>query len=393
MTQPSKTTQKMIPPKQNPTTQEQKMTKDIDALCGISITAKGNDTAEILVYDQIGANSWTGEGLTAKAFAEKLSSMGKLKNINVRINSPGGSVFDGTAIYNTLKNNPAKVTTIIDGAALSVASIIAMAGDEIRMAKNGYLMIHDPSGVARGGANDMRKMAEMLDTVKASLVTTYAERSKQSPEKIAEMMTAETWMTANEAKDLGFVDSVTESLAVAASFDATNFANAPEGFMSLVNSKPIPKQETKKMENEKPQAATIAEIKAACEGATSEFIIAQIEAQATLAQAITAHAKALAAKLKAETEAHAKQIENAKIAHNQEIEALKAAQAKPGVKPVASGEKIEGEDSDPIAAYEGKLVEAKKSGLPADKAAAKVAKENPELRQAYIEAVNAKRVR
>jgi ATP-dependent Clp endopeptidase proteolytic subunit ClpP len=368
------------------------MTATPDALCGISITAKGNDTAEILVYDQIGQNSWTGEGLTAKAFAEKLSAMGKLKNINVRINSPGGSVFDGTAIYNTLKNNPAKVTTIIDGAALSVASIIAMAGDEIRMAKNGYLMIHDPSGVARGGAGDMRKMAEMLDTVKNSLVTTYAERSKQSPEKIAEMMTAETWMTASEAKELGFVDSVTESLAVAASFDAANFANAPEGFMSLVNSKPIPVKETKKMDDNKPQPATIADIKANCEGASSEFILAQIEAGATLAQVLVAHNKALVAKLQSEKELHAKQIENAKTAHNQEIEALKAAAAKPGVKPVASGETIEGDDSDPVTAYEGKLIEAKKTMEPA-KAAAFVARHNPELRLAYIEAVNARRTR
>jgi ATP-dependent Clp protease protease subunit len=369
------------------------MTTNPDALCGITFTAKGNDTAEILVYDQIGANSWTGEGLTAKAFAEKLSSMGKLKNIHVRINSPGGSVFDGTAIYNTLKNNPAKVTTIIDGAALSVASIIAMAGDEIRMAKNGYLMIHDPSGVARGGAGEMRKMAEMLDTVKASLVTTYAERSKQSPEKVAEMMTAETWMTAAEAKDLGFVDSVTESLAVAASFDAANFANAPEGFMSLVNSKPIPKQEQKTMSDEnKTVAATSAEIRAACEGASSDFILNQIEAGATLAQAITAHAKVLSAKLKSETELHAKQIADAKAAHDKEIADLKAAQAKPGVKPVASGGQVEGEDSDPITAYEGKLIEAKKT-MPADKAAAFVARKNPELRAAYVEAVNARRTR
>jgi hypothetical protein len=188
------------------------------------------------------------------------------------------------------------------------------------------------------------------------------------------------------------VDSVTESLAVAASFDAANFANAPEGFMSLVNSKPIPEQEIKKMENEKPQTATIAEIKAACEGASSEFILAQIEAGATLAQAITAHAKVLHAKLIAEAEAHAKQIENAKKAHDAEMAELKAKYEKPGVKPVASGEKVEGESDDPITAYESKLTEAKKS-LPADKAAAKVAKENPDLRAAYIDAMNAKRTR
>jgi ATP-dependent Clp protease, protease subunit len=371
------------------------MTQTPDALCGISITAKGNDTAEILVYDQIGQNSWTGEGLTAKAFAEKLSSMGKLKNINVRINSPGGSVFDGTAIYNTLKNNPAKVTTIIDGAALSVASIIAMAGDEIRMAKNGYLMIHDPSGVARGGADEMRKMAEMLDTVKSSLVTTYAERSKQDPTKVAEMMTAETWMTANEAKEMGFVDVVTDSLAVAASFEDSLVANAPDGFRQMLASanKTPQKQETKIMSEElKPQAATIADIEAACEGASPDFVLAQVKAQATLAQAVSAYAKALTAKLKAEAETHAKNVADMKAAHDKDMEAAKAAAVKPGVKPVASGDKIEGDDSDPITAYEAKLAEAK-AKLPADKAAAKVAKEFPEMRAAYVEAVNARRTR
>lgn len=363
------------------------MTNDIDALCGIKIEAKGSD-AEILIYDQIGIDSRTGEGLTAKAFAEKLTSLGKIKNINVRINSSGGSVFDGTAIYNTLKNNPAKVTTIIDGAALSVASIIAMAGDEIRMAKNGYLMIHDPHAIAVGGADDMRKMAEMLDVVKSSLVTTYAERSKQPADKIAKMMTAETWMTASEAKDLGFVDSVTDSLAVAASYDATNFANAPEGFMSLVNSKPIPKQETKPMaEDTKPQPATIAEIKANCEGASSEFIIAQIEAGATLAQALTAHTKSVVAKLKSEAEAHAKQIADAKAAHDLEIEALKAAQAKPGVKPVASGATTEG-DADPIKAWKEALAIEKQTIRDPGKAVRNLIRTQPELHKNYLAACN-----
>lgn len=143
-------------------------------------------------------------------------------------------------------------------------------------------------------------------------------------------------------------------------------------------------------EDHKTVAATAAELKANCKGASPEFILNQLEAGATLSQALVAHADAMNAKLEAEKEAHAKQIENAKKAHELEVAELKAKLERPGVKPVASGDKIEGDDSDPITAYEAKLIEAKKS-LPADKAAAKVARENPELRAAYIEAINAKR--
>jgi ATP-dependent Clp protease, protease subunit len=372
-------------------TKEQKMTNNADALCGISFDAKG-DHGEVLVYDQIGKD-YEGNGLTAKAFADGLAALGKVKNITVRINSNGGSVYDGTAIYNSLKNHPAKVTVKIDGAALSMASVIAMAGDNIEIAKNGFLMIHNPRMTVRGDAVEMRRLAAVCEAMTTTLINTYAERTKQTPEKIAEMMNAETWLFADEAKALGFVDKVTDSLAVAASFDESLVANAPDGFRQMLASanKTIPEKETPNMSDEnKVHPATVAEIKANCEGATGDFIVTQIEANATLAQVLVAHNKALTAKLQAETEAHAKQIENAKLAHNQEIEALKAAQAKPGVKPVASGEKIEGEDIDPVAAYEAKLIEAK-AKLPADKAAAKVAKENPELRAAYIEAINAKR--
>ena len=369
------------------------MTTSPDALCGISITAKGNDTAEILVYDQIGRDSWTGEGLTAKAFAEQLQKHGKVKNINLRINSPGGSVYDGMAIYNTLKNHPPKVTATVDGIAASAASLIAMAADDLRMAKNGFLMIHEPHGVARGDSEEMRRMASLLETMTAQFVATYAERSKQPPEKIAEMLKAETYLTATEAKELGFIDSIANDQAIAAKFDSQLFAKAPDEFLALINKpEPLPKEKPKMSDENKVQPATIAEIKASCEGASSEFILAQVEAGATLAQAITAHAKVLHAKLVAEAEQHAKQIENAKKAHEVEMAELKAKLEKPGVKPVASGEQVEGDDSDPVTAYEAKLIEAKKS-LPADKAAAKVARENPELRAAYIEAVNARRSR
>ena len=369
------------------------MTTNPDALSEITFEAKG-DIGEVLVYDQIGKD-YEGNGLTAKAFADGLAALGKVKRINVRINSNGGSVYDGTAIYNSLKNHPAKVVVKIEGAALSMASVIAMAGDDIEIAKNGFLMIHNPRMTVRGDAAEMRRLADVCEAMKKTLVATYSDRTKQTPEKIAEMMDAETWLFADEAKALGFVDRVTDTLAVAASFDESLVATAPEGFRQMLASanKTTPKKETPVMSEEsKPQPATIAEIKANCEGASSEFILAQVEANATLAQAVAAHAKALTAKLQAEKDAHAKQIADAKAAHDKEIADLKAAQSKPGVKPVASGGQVEGEDSDPITAYEGKLIEAKKT-MPADKAAAFVARKNPELRAAYIEAVNARRTR
>lgn len=369
------------------------MSNAIDALCGISFDAKG-DHGEVLVYDQIGKD-YEGNGLTAKAFADGLAALGKVKNITVRINSNGGSVYDGTAIYNSLKNHPAKVTVKIDGAALSMASVIAMAGDNIEIAKNGFLMIHNPRMTVRGDAVEMRRLAAVCEAMTTTLINTYAERTKQPPEKIAEMMNAETWLFADEAKALGFVDKVTDSLAVAASFDESLVANAPEGFRQMLASanKTIPKKETPKMSDEnKTVPATVAEIKAACEGASSDFILNQIEAGANLAQALTAHAKAMHAKLIAEQEKHAKNMADAKAAHDKDMEAAKASVAKPGVQAVASGQRVEGDDSDPVAAYEGKLAEAK-AKLPADKAAALVARNNPELRAAYVEAINARRSR
>ena len=118
--------------------------------------------AEIVIYDEIGAF-----GIPAKAFLDELKALGPVAELTVRINSPGGSVFDGVAIYNALKRHDAAVTVWIDGIAASIASMIAMAGDEVVMPENAMLMLHDPSGLVCGTAADMRAMAEALDRMKA----------------------------------------------------------------------------------------------------------------------------------------------------------------------------------------------------------------------------------
>lgn len=196
----------------------------------------GNKTGEAYIYDEIGDGFFG--GISAKQFAEDLSALGKVDKINVRINSPGGDVFQGLAIYNTLKRHPATVVVDIDGMALSIASVIAMAGDEIRMAKNAMFMIHDPWAFSGGTAEDFRKQADLMDQVKENLVNTYSGRTGVEADSIADMMSDETWMQADEAKRQGFVDVVTEELQMAAGFNLSRFKRAPKQVSNGGNSRP-----------------------------------------------------------------------------------------------------------------------------------------------------------
>jgi ATP-dependent Clp protease protease subunit len=191
------------------------------------IKAKGKDAAEVLIYEDIG-EGWFG-GVSAKGFADDLKALGDgIKTINVRINSAGGSVFDGVAIYNTLRKHGARIEVDIDGMALSIASVIAMAGDEIRMAENALFMIHDPWTMTWGNAGELREQADLLDKIKGTLVDTYVARSGRSAAEVSDWMAAETWMTAQEAQERGFVNSITGALKMAAKFDASRFKNPPK---------------------------------------------------------------------------------------------------------------------------------------------------------------------
>jgi ATP-dependent protease ClpP protease subunit len=184
---------------------------------------KGNKSAELMIYDMIGG--W--DGVTAKRVADDLKSLGRVDVINVRLNSFGGEVFEGYAIYNQLKRHPARVEVDIDGAACSIASIIACAGDTVRMARNAMYMIHDPAGAAFGSSKDMRKTADLLDQVREQLVETYVQRTGLSAAAVSDYMSAETWFKAAEAAELGFVNQVTDELKLAASADLERFHNVP----------------------------------------------------------------------------------------------------------------------------------------------------------------------
>lgn len=178
--------------------------------------------AEVSIHDEIGHH-----GITGKQFIEAVQALGPVKALNVHINSPGGSVFCGLAIYNFLKRLDAEVTVYIDGLAASIASVIAMAGRVI-IPQNGILMVHNASGVAMGTAEDMLVMAAALEKINASLVTVYTDKTGKDAADIATMMAAETWLTAAEAVEMGFADELIEPVRMAASFDVSRFQNAPD---------------------------------------------------------------------------------------------------------------------------------------------------------------------
>ena len=186
-----------------------------------AIRARGTG-AEVAIYDEIGAY-----GVSAKGFLAELGALPEGMPVDLRLNSPGGSVFDAVAIHNALKRHEGTVTVWIDGIAASAASYIAMAGDEIVMPENAFLMIHDPSGLVMGTAEDMRAMAEALDKVKGSLVSGYAAKSGRPREEVSVLMAAETWFDAGDAVAQGFADRLIEPVRIAANFAIGRFRNAP----------------------------------------------------------------------------------------------------------------------------------------------------------------------
>ncbi|WP_314186434.1 ClpP-like prohead protease/major capsid protein fusion protein [Aggregatibacter kilianii] len=198
-----------------------------------SIKAKANDTAEVSIYDEIGF--W---GVSAASFAQDLKNCGNnLKQINLHIHSPGGDVFDGIAIYNLLKNHPANVTVYIDGLAASMASVIAMAGNEVIMPENAMMMIHKPWGIQGGDAEDMRKYADLLDKVENTLIPAYANKTGKTPEELAEMLSAETWLNGKECVEQGFADKLAEPLVAMASIKSRkleDFENMPKAIKDML---------------------------------------------------------------------------------------------------------------------------------------------------------------
>lgn len=184
---------------------------------------------EILIYGPIVDLAFFEDEVTTKSIMDRLDQLKENDEIVVRVNSPGGFAFEGIAIYNALVRHPAKITISVDGLAASAASIVAMAGDRIKIVDNGAIMIHDPWGISIGTADDMIAEAEALETIAKGLVNTYAARTGQSKADVRKWMKKETWFTADEAKKNGFADEVIKLKAKAQTqVELSMFSNVPE---------------------------------------------------------------------------------------------------------------------------------------------------------------------
>lgn len=210
--------------------------KGIRAGSPLKIMNKTTTEAEIVIYAGIGQD-WWGDGsmISAKQFSDELKKIPDTVNtLHVRINSPGGDVFDGVAIYNRLKQHKAKKIVYIDGLAASIASIIALAGDEIKIGEGALYMIHLPWTMAYGNRMDIDNTVNRLLDVEEQMLGIYAKKTKLDRSEIRSLLEAETWMGADEAIEKGFVDSVVEdTVAIAASAIKSKWiAKKPEKYFS-----------------------------------------------------------------------------------------------------------------------------------------------------------------
>ena len=197
------------------------------------------DNAEILIYETIGEDFWG--GVSSKTFYKDLQALGAVKTLNIRINSEGGNLFEGVAMYNQIRGADAERRVVmIDALAASAASLIAMAGDEIQIAKNAWVMIHNPMGIAMGDYRDFEEQAVLLRQLRDSVADTYAGRTDVTAGEASEMMDEETWLDSERSVELGFADSEVEQLAVAANLDLTRWPYAPQALKRRANPDVIP---------------------------------------------------------------------------------------------------------------------------------------------------------
>lgn len=199
------------------------------------IQNKSATEAEITIYQAIGADDFFGENLSAKKFSEELKNISDtVKTIHVRINSPGGSVFDGMTIFNRLKQHKAKKIVYIDGLAASIASIIALAGDEIIMGEGALYMIHLPWTWVVGDRIAMENTTNRLMDIEEQMLGIYSKKTKMDRSEIRALLEKETWLDADEAIEMGFADKkMEESLPIAASvMDSKWFNKKPKSYKS-----------------------------------------------------------------------------------------------------------------------------------------------------------------
>lgn len=214
-----------------------------DAVCKWDAGVRGaSDDTTITMYDMIGSDGWS-EGVTAKRVSAALRSIGS-RDVTVSINSPGGDFFEGLAIYNLLREHPHKITVKVVGLAASAASVIAMSGDEIQVARSGFLMVHNAWSIVIGNRHDLRSAADVMDQFDASMAELYAQAAGITVAEAAALMDAETWMGGQAAVDAGFATSLLDADEVVEEQEKTNSALAAKRRVdSLLAKQGLPRSE------------------------------------------------------------------------------------------------------------------------------------------------------
>lgn len=207
-----------------------------------TITAKAAGPAIIEINGPIG-NTWDGEGVTAAKFIKDFKAI-KGDEVVLNVNSPGGALFDGLAIYTAMAASGKKITAKVTGLAASAASLIVMAAQKIQMPKNTHLMIHKAGNIAMGNADDMRAMAEVLDSLDKSIAATYAARTGKSEDDIKALLDkGDTWMSADEAKAAGFADEVQPLVSITNLYDPSMLPEAVRASLAPpAPAAPLPEQ-------------------------------------------------------------------------------------------------------------------------------------------------------
>jgi ATP-dependent protease ClpP protease subunit len=208
------------------------------------LAVDASDDVTITMFDVIGEDMFSGTGVTAKRISGALRSIGP-RDVTVKINSPGGDMFEGIAIYNLLRDHPAKVHVQVLGLAASAASIIAMAGDEVTMGLGSFLMVHRSWGVVIGNRNDMLQAADTFESFDGALVDIYEARTGLKRTDIVKMMDAETFMAPSEAVDMGFADEIDDGLQAQPA--AQNAIHSKRRMDALLAKQGVPRSERRRL--------------------------------------------------------------------------------------------------------------------------------------------------
>lgn len=339
---------------------------------------------------------------SADAFRERIARLDPSDTLTVRIDSPGGSVFDGFAIWNAIADHKGKKKAIIEAAAFSIASYILTAFDEVEIARNGYIMIHNPSVTSDGDDEQHAKDAKLLAKLKESMISSYAEKTGKTEAQIRKMMKEETYLDAQEALEMGLVTKVTAS-GNRSRILSLDLPKLPQKVTaSLLSEGPEDTSPTPPKEptmTDKPAAATIKEIRAIYTDATDAFVIKAIETEMTaedvqsamitdLQDKISAQVEEIAtlkAQIQEELDEKAKAQEEAEVKAKEEAEAKATAEGSDPIEGVADPVKASAKERWTAAVAQ--VIETS-PGITRSNAVAKANRLNPGLRNEYLSEVN-----